>query len=147
MALITYTNKSTMNENADIPAINKVQASDMNQIKEVVNSNYNEQQPVEITSEFTFNETVAENTHIFKSGKFIYVFYQGEGKAHTGGTSLVSIPSSYLPSNAFFVPFTKMSGGVVGTLNVNPEGYINVGQISNTTTVGRIYAAFVYITQ
>lgn len=37
MALITYEDKSTMNENADVPAINKVQASDMNEIKNVVN--------------------------------------------------------------------------------------------------------------
>ena len=43
MAQITYANKSTMNENASVPAINKVQASDMNEIKNVVNTNYAEQ--------------------------------------------------------------------------------------------------------
>ena len=37
MALITYADKSTMNENASVPAVNKVQASDMNEIKNVVN--------------------------------------------------------------------------------------------------------------
>ena len=42
MALITYTDKETMNENAEIPAINKCQAADMNEIKSVVNENYNE---------------------------------------------------------------------------------------------------------
>jgi hypothetical protein len=42
MAKITYTDKVTMNENADVPAINKVQASDMNEIKNVVNQNYDE---------------------------------------------------------------------------------------------------------
>lgn len=41
MALITYADKSTMNENADVPAVNKVQASDMNEIKNVVNGNWN----------------------------------------------------------------------------------------------------------
>lgn len=39
MAKITYTDKVTMNENADIPAINKVQATDMNEIKSVINEN------------------------------------------------------------------------------------------------------------
>ncbi len=39
MAKITYTDKVTMNENADIPAINKCQAADMNEIKSVVNEN------------------------------------------------------------------------------------------------------------
>ena len=38
---ITYSDKSTMNSNSDVPAINKVQASDMNQIKSVVNNNAN----------------------------------------------------------------------------------------------------------
>lgn len=42
MAQITYADKSTMNENSSIPAINKCQASDMNEIKSVVNNNYNE---------------------------------------------------------------------------------------------------------
>lgn len=42
MAQITYADKSTMNENASIPATNKVRAVDMNEIKNVVNSNYTE---------------------------------------------------------------------------------------------------------
>ena len=42
MAQITYADKSTMNENSSIPATNKCQASDMNEIKSVVNANYNE---------------------------------------------------------------------------------------------------------
>lgn len=39
MALITYTDKVAMNANANIPAINKCQAADMNEIKSVVNTN------------------------------------------------------------------------------------------------------------
>lgn len=42
MAQITYADKSTMNTNSSIPAINKCQASDMNEIKSVVNGNYTE---------------------------------------------------------------------------------------------------------
>lgn len=42
MAQITYADKSTMNENSSIPATNKCQASDMNEIKSVVNGNYTE---------------------------------------------------------------------------------------------------------
>lgn len=41
MAKITYVDKVTMNENPDIPAINKCQAADMNEIKTVVNENDN----------------------------------------------------------------------------------------------------------
>lgn len=36
---ITYSDKSYINENASIAAINKVQATDMNEIKSVVNTN------------------------------------------------------------------------------------------------------------
>jgi hypothetical protein len=39
MALITYDDKVALNENASIPDINKVSASDMNQIKTGVNTN------------------------------------------------------------------------------------------------------------
>lgn len=39
MAQITYTDKVALNVNTDIPDINKVNASDMNEIKQVVNEN------------------------------------------------------------------------------------------------------------
>lgn len=39
---ITYEDKSYLNQNADIPATNKVQDTDMNEIKSVVNNNASE---------------------------------------------------------------------------------------------------------
>ena len=39
---ITYDDKQYLNQNADIPAINKVQDTDMNEIKSVVNNNATE---------------------------------------------------------------------------------------------------------
>lgn len=39
MSKITYTNKVALNENADIPNVNKVTDDDMNEIKAVVNNN------------------------------------------------------------------------------------------------------------
>ena len=41
MAKITYTNKVALNENPEIANINKVTDDDMNEIKQVVNDNYN----------------------------------------------------------------------------------------------------------
>ncbi len=49
MAQITYENKVKINDNPSIPNINKVTDADMNEIKDVVNENYDEQQ--ETTSE------------------------------------------------------------------------------------------------
>ena len=42
MSKITYTNKVAINENAEIPNINKVTDNDMNEIKAVVNNNDDE---------------------------------------------------------------------------------------------------------
>lgn len=42
MQAISYTNKSALNENAGIADINKCNASDMNEIKTVVNANATE---------------------------------------------------------------------------------------------------------
>lgn len=42
MAQITYTDKTALNINGDIADTNKVNASDMNEIKNVVNNNYSE---------------------------------------------------------------------------------------------------------
>ena len=43
---ITYGDKSFLNENANIPATNKVQDTDMNEIKSVVNNNATIQESV-----------------------------------------------------------------------------------------------------
>ena len=42
MAQITYDDKSAINVNSSVPNVNKVNASDMNEIKSVVNTNYTE---------------------------------------------------------------------------------------------------------
>ena len=42
MAQINYDNKTFLNQNASIPDVNKVTDDDMNEIKQVVNENYNE---------------------------------------------------------------------------------------------------------
>lgn len=42
MAKITYDDKSYLNINANVPNVNKVTDSDMNEIKSVVNDNYDE---------------------------------------------------------------------------------------------------------
>ena len=58
MALITYADKSTMNANANVPAVNKVQASDMNEIKSVVNLNARKDiMTIKLTSNYTLTST------------------------------------------------------------------------------------------
>ena len=64
---ITYGDKSYLNQNADIPATNKVQDTDMNEIKTVVNNNANEVENIQnakqyVTQSFT-NVSCTQNTN------------------------------------------------------------------------------------
>lgn len=67
---ITYEDKQYLNQNADIPAINKVQDIDMNEIKSIVNNNANELNNLFSGNLYSTNET---NTYkIWINGKQIY---------------------------------------------------------------------------
>lgn len=98
---------------------------------------------VDITSQITFNETVA-NTYFFKVGNVIHVQYQGAATTHSVGTTLATIPVAYRPNSNYQVlaPFVK-NNNAYGTLQIN-SGSLQVGQISSTTVSGRIYANFSY---
>lgn len=58
MGLITYQNKVALNENASIADINKIKASDINEIKNVVNSNWNN-----LSGTVLYNNTSGSNTN------------------------------------------------------------------------------------
>lgn len=64
---ITYGNKSYLNENANIPATNKVQDTDMNEIKSVVNNNANILQ-----GETTYSLNEIDTGKIWIDGSTIY---------------------------------------------------------------------------
>lgn len=63
---ITYGDKSYLNQNADIPATNKVQDTDMNEIKAVVNNNAQEVENIQNSKNYlvqTFsNASCTQNT-------------------------------------------------------------------------------------
>lgn len=64
---ITYENKQYLNQNADIPATNKVQDTDMNEIKSVVNNNANILQ-----GDTTYSSNEIDTGKIWIDGKPIY---------------------------------------------------------------------------
>lgn len=66
MAKITYLDKVALNENADIPDINKVKANDMNEIKDVVNG------LIKIENTISDEETYACNYINDLSGKILW---------------------------------------------------------------------------
>ena len=97
----------------------------------------------EFTSQVTFNETVAGNTHFYKYGKLVVVMFQGENKTHNANDVLATIPEGYRPPSNIYAPFTK-NGTAYGYLSMAGTGNLVVGQISSTTVSGRIYANFSY---
>lgn len=97
----------------------------------------------EFTSQVTFNETVAGNTHFYKYGKLIIVMLQGENKAHSNGNTIATIPVGYRPSSNVYAPFTK-NNNAYGSLSMENTGDLVVNQISSATVNGRIYANFSY---
>lgn len=70
MAKITYGDKTFINENVGVADINKVKDTDMNEIKSVVNDNYDELDTMKANEEYSTNETTTNSTWI--NGKPIY---------------------------------------------------------------------------
>jgi hypothetical protein len=64
---ITYEDKQYLNQNADIPATNKVQDIDMNEIKRVVNNNANEVENIQNGKKYLIqsfsNASCTQNTN------------------------------------------------------------------------------------
>lgn len=70
MAQITYTDKQFVNQNASVPAINKVQDTDMNEIKSVVNGI---DSTVQVMTNANVYSTTEKNTgKTWVNGKTIY---------------------------------------------------------------------------
>ena len=112
---------------------------------ENLNNNFDYLNDVEeITSSISFGETVGANTHFYKKGNQITVFFQGETKTHSIDDTLATIPSQYRPRTTCFIPFIK-NGNAYGILNINSEnGLMRISQLSSTSANGRIYCTFTY---
>lgn len=123
MALITYANKSTMNENASVPAVNKVQASDMNEIKSVVNSNWN-----------------ALGDYVVESGTNYMKYDDGTMVCWDSYTGTLNITSSvggiYYAVHSFTFPQTFTSAPVVIPAVTQGSGVMwgGLGNASSQTT-------------
>ena len=80
VSTITYTDKVTLNENASVADINKCKASDMNEIKSVVNNNATELNNLKtmeyIRGTLTNNQTITTN--------YVNVLYNSDTVLGTG---------------------------------------------------------------
>lgn len=65
--------------------------------------------------------------------------HMGASVEHNAGDVLCTLPEGCRPAQQLYLPFVKMSGGVVGTIRIRTTGVVEVASITSTTTSGRIY--------
>ena len=136
MALINYNDKQFLNENASIPAENKVSDTDMNEIKNVVNNNYNE------VGDILDLET-ADKTSIVTALNEIYgdVFYssgetyQISGQVYVGGgltgSSKSVLFTVFLPKRVNKITSLSVSGLNVAIRHTG-GGYWMNGEVASS---------------
>lgn len=143
---ITYGDKSYLNQNADIPATNKVQDIDMNEIKSVVNNNANEfnsfkqeliptvlyENQSGSTSNITLNDNISNYT-------FYEITFSRGGKGYntvrmsTNFLTNVCLMTSFYGGNLYRIYMTNIS--ISGTtLTINYGRYLNVADNATLST-------------
>lgn len=120
---ITYGDKSFLNQNADIPATNKVQDTDMNEIKSVVNNNASE-----------FNN--------FKQELIPTVLYENQ----SGSTSNITLNDSISNYSFYEITFSRGGNGY-NTVRMSTDFLTNVCLITSFYggNLYRIYMANISI--
>lgn len=118
MAKITYANKSYINLNSNVADANKVNASDMNEIKSVVNTNYDEQ------------KSDVENLY-YKSGDVIEL-----GSTNPANEIVCSGYITTSSTNVFIHVITPKRLDNITAITVNNltvEGRCQFGYLNNTS--------------
>ena len=124
MALITYADKVKINENADVPAINKVRDVDMNEIKEVVNQNYNEQVPQMITASLETSTSVTAQSGQIPLNVSVVA---GDKLSFSSSTNKITIGSD--------ISKVKISANMRVSTNVNASIGINLNIMKNDDVI------------
>lgn len=131
---ITYDDKQYLNQNIDIPATNKVQDTDMNEIKSVVNNNANELinlQAIELFNGSTIGTATLSDSA--ENYSYLEIFFEG---------------ANNFSSVKVFEPNNKNVYLIVGWLNNNTNGNIKIANvnISGTSITKMNYSAISYST-
>lgn len=82
--------------------------------------------------------------HCVVSAGICSFFFMGNAVAHSQGDTICTLPAGARPKTQVNVPFVKMSGNVVGVIQITTAGAVTVGFISSTTSTGRIYLNCTY---
>lgn len=125
---ITYGDKSYLNENANIPATNKVQDTDMNEIKSVVNNNA--------------TETSSNTTNISNITGQILWTNPNPSSAISSATTITLSSSDYDMLEVFYLQTQSSSGGTLYT-NRFLKGYSTRMRI-HTVDGANVYRTLTY---
>lgn len=147
MAQITYADKTALNVNSGIADINKVNASDMNEIKTVVNDNANIVQGI-IDAE-VYSTTETKTNKVWIDGKPIYrkVFPGTLSSAINHGLTNVNFVNAYgfyVSSTGTFLPLSSLRPN---NTNFNVGFYVTSTQIvfdKGTGAAGNCYITLEY---
>lgn len=91
----------------------------------------------DIKSLVTFSENITgTNTKFFVLANVLYIFYQGESKAHVNDDALFTLPSQYRPSGNYYFPamVNQNTFGIVELAN----GVCKLWTL-NASATGRVY--------
>jgi len=151
MAQITYANKVKLNDDPNIPDINKVTDDDMNEIKSIVNGNDNDFQntlPTTLYSDSTGtngNVTLSDDSSNYSHFEIFFKKddYQSSNKVGSGYASLIAHYTN-VQSNTTYIDFKNVliSGTTITVLSYQ-EWYNNWG----TTGVTAGNTNGIYITK
>ena len=128
---ITYDNKTALNQNADIPNVNKVTDNDMNEIKSVVNNNATEL--ANIIESNSYYTKLSDGTLICRGSAAITATdsrSQGNLDYYSGETT-VTLPSTFVDTD-----YTIVTNVTVGNMNRFCQSY---GVAVSTTQITLYY--------
>lgn len=131
--LIQYQNKAFINENANIPENNKITADDMNEIKNVVNGNYNELKKSLITAK-PESDIVSDGYSLAKYD-LNEILKVGDSFSIIDGDIIIGKDVKYvkISTSATFSEFN--SGQIFLNLTKNDKEVITVGVGSQTNAI------------
>ena len=98
----------------------------------------------DFTSSATFNATPGSDTHFYKEGNIVYLYFQSASGTHATDEQLFTLPSGYRPLASLDGTFI-LNNSAYGVININAgTGVCKINFISSTTANGRVYCNIAY---
>ena len=125
-------NKPTIPTNAELLPISSINPTNTKDYIDTI---------TDIKSLVTFNENISgTNTNIVVKCGVLYIYYQGEAKAHNANDLLFTLPSGYRPSSLRYCTY-NINDSAFGEVGIDTDGKCYINHISTSGANGRVYFA------